>query len=205
MARGREREFCRVEGCANGCHGSGLCHKHYEYQRRHGTPTPARPSRWRWIELVDQLSKICPRDGDCWIWPYSTDKNGYGKIRVEGKGHRANRAVLIATTGTVGQLALHSCDRPSCVNPGHLRWGTFSDNAKDMWIRGRASKNLKSLPGSLNGMSKLSSQDIREMRDMRASGVSCAELAAMYEVALGTVRRWVYEGKDGRVPDPPEA
>lgn len=27
--------------------------------------------------------------------------------------------------------ALHSCDNKGCWNPGHLRWGTSADNARD--------------------------------------------------------------------------
>jgi len=34
-------------------------------------------------------------------------------------------------------MVLHSCDNPPCVNPGHLRIGTSTDNAADRAERRR--------------------------------------------------------------------
>ena len=36
-----------------------------------------------------------------------------------------------------GQVVMHSCDIPSCVNPDHLQIGTQSQNILDSYKRGR--------------------------------------------------------------------
>lgn len=35
-------------------------------------------------------------------------------------------------------FVLHSCDRPECINPEHLRWGSQAENMRDKQERGRA-------------------------------------------------------------------
>jgi hypothetical protein len=35
-------------------------------------------------------------------------------------------------------LVLHKCDVPRCVNPSHLYFGDYADNAKDRESRGRS-------------------------------------------------------------------
>lgn len=74
----------------------------------------------------------------CLDWPYATDPGGYGKLGWEGKIVGAHRVVLFLATGVWGEAALHSCDRPVCVAPGHLRWGSRADNYRDMVGRGRS-------------------------------------------------------------------
>lgn len=65
---------------------------------------------------------------------------GYGRVRIQGKLLLAHRVVLSEITGisiTTKQLALHSCDNPSCINPLHLRWGTHSENNTECVSKGR--------------------------------------------------------------------
>lgn len=94
---------------------------------------PRLPAHWE-KEFWARTERRGP--DDCWLWTGSRTKNGYGQFG----GWRATHISLELN----GQprpselLALHSCDNPQCVNPAHLRWGTFVDNARDMYQRGRA-------------------------------------------------------------------
>lgn len=83
-------------------------------------------------------SKVTKSDG-CWEWTAHRDKKGYGSFGFSGKVQKAHRVAYILTFGELpdGAHILHSCDNPSCVNPGHLRTGTHTDNMQDKVMRGR--------------------------------------------------------------------
>jgi len=92
---------------------------------------------WRYVD---------PQDDGCWFWAGPRTSAGYGQIEVPGrKSAGLKRKVLYAhhvalwlTLGSwpVGQVN-HDCDRPFCVNPGHLYPGSQQDNVDDMMRRGR--------------------------------------------------------------------
>lgn len=82
----------------------------------------------------------------CLEWTGWKDRDGYGRIKVNGKKRRATHMALEVWGGTIvppGMMALHSCDNPPCIEPTHLRVGTGSDNEKDAYSRGK--KNWNSL------------------------------------------------------------
>lgn len=74
----------------------------------------------------------------CWLWN-GTRSHGYGVATFDKRRTRATH-VSLALHGRPrppGLCALHTCDNPPCVNPGHLYWGTQLDNSKDCVDRGR--------------------------------------------------------------------
>jgi hypothetical protein len=81
----------------------------------------------------------------CVDWGGACSKEGYGQIRVSQKtGMRrlylVHRVALQATLGRIletTELALHTCDNPSCCNPAHLYVGSAKQNAMDMADRCR--------------------------------------------------------------------
>jgi hypothetical protein len=81
-----------------------------------------------------------------------------------------------------GKFVLHKCDNPACVNPGHLFIGTQADNVKDMWDKNRARQGINR--GESHGMSKLTADDVRAIRESSASG---PVLAARYDVTRTTI------------------
>ena len=73
----------------------------------------------------------------CWPWTGARTRGGYGIFSVDGTAHGAHRVAVFIDTGKwPGRLwVLHSCDRPSCCNPNHLRIGTAQENAADRSLR----------------------------------------------------------------------
>lgn len=79
------------------------------------------------------------KSGECWYWTASRDPKGYGTFGFEGKVHKAHRIAYTLAFGEIpaGAHILHSCDNPPCVNPGHLRPGTHTENMQDKVMHGR--------------------------------------------------------------------
>lgn len=76
----------------------------------------------------------------CLEWQGLTDKDGYGRVKVNNTDSRAHRAfyeVWNSVKLSPEQVLLHSCDNPRCFNPAHLSIGTQAENVKDMDAKGR--------------------------------------------------------------------
>lgn len=123
----------------------------------------------------------------CWLWMASVDKKGYGQINNGIKPYtmlKAHRTSWIIHKSDPGELCvLHRCDTPACVNPEHLFLGTTADNNQDMWSKGR-NRFQKSNPSS-----KLSVEQVGEIRQLRSDGIKLRDLAAQFNVAESTISR----------------
>jgi hypothetical protein len=70
-------------------------------------------------------------ENGCWIWNRHKDRQGYGRITVNGKrGRSAYRHFYEERYGKIPQgLVLdHLCKVTSCVNPDHLEVVTVAEN-----------------------------------------------------------------------------
>jgi hypothetical protein len=70
----------------------------------------------------------------CKLWPGIKDRQGYGRVKIDGKMHRVHRVALAKKLGRkllATELALHSCHTPACYNEDHLRVGTHAQNSRD--------------------------------------------------------------------------
>jgi len=138
----------------------------------------------RFWEKVDHDSKS---DDECWQWTASTDRDGYGRFKIDENNCKAHRVALALDDGEIKRLdefgiVRHSCDNPACCNPAHLREGTQKDNMRDMSERGRASNQT------------LDAEDAREIKQRyRDEDITQYELADEFNVKQGSIAAIINE------------
>jgi len=117
-----------------------------------------------------------PVDG-CKIWPYNTDKDGYGYVWLKGSG-RYSRVTVLACENrwglmpSPGMVAAHGpCTSVLCWEGEHLTWKTHLQNAADRLRDGTA------LVGEKNPRARLTEVDVREIRSRASRGVKYLILA----------------------------
>lgn len=120
----------------------------------------------------------------CWEWLGAKTPSGYGKIRVNNKCTYAHRYSYFFYYGKFDEslLVCHSCDNPSCVNPGHLFIGTYLDNAMDMSKKGRGHRG------------KLSAIQINDILSRIRNGEKKRKIAREYKLSEALINN-IWTGK----------
>lgn len=85
---------------------------------------------------------------NCLEWKGGTINN-YGITSYKGKSYRVHRLIWelyhkiknLKYIIPENMIIMHKCDNPGCFNINHLQLGTYKDNAKDIIIKDRKSKN----------------------------------------------------------------
>lgn len=144
----------------------------------------------RFQSVADRIAKNAvpiPETG-CWIYDGSTTKAGYAYMSVNGRLTFAHRASYELYKGAIppGMFVCHSCDVPSCCNPDHLFVGTPADNSRDAVRKNRMSRKAR-ITGSAVPFSKLSAEQVIEIRHQASSGVSRKEIARAFGVTVPAV------------------
>ena len=128
----------------------------------------------------------------CWEWTAVKNRDGYGRLRVNGTMVLAHRLAYAHFIGEIpaGMVILHRCNNPGCVNPDHLRVGTQGENIAHCIASGRRAK------GERNGAAKLTTQEVIRIRTDYASGkIYQWELAEQAGVNQSMVSRIVRREK----------
>ena len=123
-------------------------------------------------------------DNDCWEWQKGLNRLGYGVFTVTNSvytkpkdlpAHRAS--AYLAGMDIEGLCVCHTCDNPKCVNPNHFFLGTQGDNQADKIKKGRQLKGLQLT------QTKLSEEQVREIRSLYAQGMKRSTLAKKYNIS----------------------
>jgi hypothetical protein len=103
--------------------------------------------KWDVVNLIAQVRSVCEITPDgCWLWRHGSwaDRDPdackeYPRLMIGGERHHVATWVLKVAAGSApGKEPCHSCDRPACVAPDHLRWGTHQENMAEMGARHRS-------------------------------------------------------------------
>lgn len=131
---------------------------------------------------------------ECWEWKELLSIGGYGRFyfkKDDGKLIQiyAHRLSYELSTGDIlkEKKCCHRCDNPKCVNPSHLFSGTQLDNIRDALKKGRFYTGDHK--GELNGRSKLSTPQVKCIRELSKAGSTCVFLGKIFRVAHSTVNR----------------
>lgn len=138
------------------------------------TPTDYITQFWLRVDKSDHDS--------CWLWTGHIDLGGYGQVHWHGKVALAHRIAYMLEYGDIskGLLVMHTCDVRNCVNPSHLKLGTYTDNNRDRAQKGRGAPQH----GEHNPAHKLSDIQISEIRNRCQSGEKTQrQLAREYAVS----------------------
>lgn len=131
------------------------------------------------IAISEVWPLVNPLGADqCWPWLGKVDADGYAHLR----GHRVNRLIAGRKAGRPlyeDEVAMHSCDNPSCCNPSHIKIGTQLENILDRCAKDRSAAGIK------NGRAKLTPEIVSSMRE---SSTSMQTLASIHGVDKSTVR-----------------
>ena len=132
------------------------------------------------------VKNITVLDNDCWEWQAARQRQDYGQFRdgdtkKQINAHRWIYEYINGVKLTRNQFVCHTCDNPPCCNPKHLWVGTPKENSNDMFCKKR---NAPPTRGELDGMSKLTGQEVIAIRNSSSSG---KKLARIYNVAPSTI------------------
>lgn len=119
----------------------------------------------------------------CWVWPFASNRDGYGSVQKNNKSQDAHRFMYELLVGPVPYKSEldHVCKIRLCVNPTHLEPVSHAENCR----RGRNSK--------------LSRNDVAKIRTLAAK-MSHGKIARIFGVSRQSIsfimsgERWANEG-----------
>ena len=126
-------------------------------------------------------------DDACWPWLKVNGEYGKGYFTVGIPGTRKTAIVVRLMMNPPSDIEVcHTCDNPPCCNPRHLFLDTHAVNMQDAGKKGRMPAR-----GALNPRTRLTEDDVREIRRVAASGTRHRDIAMNYGLTRGAVSHLV--------------
>lgn len=121
---------CDFDGCERRHDARGYCRGHYQ-QFKSGREL--KPLGRCSIGFEERFWQKVQKGSECWEWTGSTNNNGYGTVRQDGKSKTAHRVAYELAVGPIpaGNVVDHVCFNKSCVNPAHLNPCTQKQNLEN--------------------------------------------------------------------------
>jgi HNH endonuclease len=136
------------------------------------------------ITLQNKIRLCCRvHESGCWLWTKSLSSDGYAQIQYNWRRLLAHVAAYIAFKGepTPGKIIMHTCDIKHCVNPGHLKEGTYAENMQDAARKNRMAR------GSRNGNAILTEEKVRLAIKLRKEGLTLCAVGSIIGCSNQTV------------------
>jgi hypothetical protein len=133
--------------------------------------------------------KDYPHKEWCLVWPFYRNHHGQGMLGYNGQRYWAHRLMCTIVHGDPPEpnlLACHDCGNghEGCVNPHHIQWKTFQDNALDRSAHRAQKQILINQPyGTARRMTPAQVRIIQEARGVRTQ----QELAAHFNCSLRAI------------------
>lgn len=140
-------------------------------------------------EAVARFWSKVDKSGECWLWTGYARNGQHGSLWLHGKNVYVHRLSYVIHFGDIppGMVVCHRCDVPRCVRPKHLFLGSQEDNIADMHKKSRARQGH--LYGECHPAARLSDEQVRQIRRLRAEGVHQRAVARQFGVSQSTVWR----------------
>lgn len=127
---------------------------------------------------ADWLISKATTNGDCIECHLNPNAEKYPKIADNEMSHRF--MFRVKKSAVDGQIVMHTCDNPRCINLDHLVLGSYADNNRDCREKGRA---------VLDGRPRLLSDDDRiRIKALREQKKTLQYIASEFGVSIGTIR-----------------
>lgn len=170
-----------------GCTKTTVCYwmDKYDMQRRYSGTLK---------ERFEQYHEKDANENGCWLWQNQPDEWGYGTITDGDKTRKAHRVAFdlyrdepLPEFSPDAQVN-HTCHNPDCVNPDHLYIGTAKENMNDA-LDVESWGGDDRARGSEIGNSKISEDDVKEIKRRCQSGETQKAVAADFPISHSMVNK----------------
>lgn len=124
------------------------------------------------------------------------DHNQVGNRQGYGHSNRIklHRKVFLETYGYLPEVVMHTCDNPRCINPMHLKAGTWDLNNKDRAFKNRSAKAVPSRRKlTLDQAIYIRSVYVPSKRSTKFNEFGVANLARTFNVDPNTIYNIIKE------------